>query len=58
MRILLIHPNCHSRGAEIAANWPPAWVAYLMGCLKAAAEVAEAACQANGDAVCTLMPRW
>lgn len=36
MRILLIHPNYHSGGAEIAGNWPPSWVAYLTGYLKAA----------------------
>ena len=36
LRILLIHPNYHSGGAEIAGNWPPAWVAYLSGALKAA----------------------
>jgi anaerobic magnesium-protoporphyrin IX monomethyl ester cyclase len=36
MRILLLHPNYHSGGAEIAGNWPPAWVAYLAGALKAA----------------------
>ncbi|MEJ2533395.1 MAG: magnesium-protoporphyrin IX monomethyl ester anaerobic oxidative cyclase [Halioglobus sp.] len=36
MRIVLIHPNYHSGGAEIAGNWPPAWVAYLSGPLKAA----------------------
>jgi anaerobic magnesium-protoporphyrin IX monomethyl ester cyclase len=35
MRVLLIHPNYHSGGAEIAGNWPPAWVAYLTGWLKA-----------------------
>jgi anaerobic magnesium-protoporphyrin IX monomethyl ester cyclase len=35
VRILLIHPNYHSGGAEIAGNWPPAWVAYLTGYLKA-----------------------
>jgi anaerobic magnesium-protoporphyrin IX monomethyl ester cyclase len=34
MRICLIHPNYHSGGAEIAGNWPPAWVAYLAGSLK------------------------
>jgi anaerobic magnesium-protoporphyrin IX monomethyl ester cyclase len=34
MRIVLIHPNYHSGGAEIAGNWPPAWVAYLAGFLK------------------------
>jgi len=34
MRVLLIHPNYHSGGAEIAGNWPPAWVAYLTGYLK------------------------
>lgn len=36
MRILLIHPNYHSGGAEIAGNWPPAWAAYLTGALKGA----------------------
>jgi anaerobic magnesium-protoporphyrin IX monomethyl ester cyclase len=35
MRIMFIHPNYHSGGAEIAGNWPPAWVAYLSGALKA-----------------------
>lgn len=35
MRVLFIHPNYHSGGAEIAGNWPPAWVAYLAGYLKA-----------------------
>ena len=36
MRILLMHPNYHSGGAEIAGNWPPAWAAYLAGALKSA----------------------
>jgi anaerobic magnesium-protoporphyrin IX monomethyl ester cyclase len=36
VRILLIHPNYHSGGAEIAGNWPPAWAAYLTGALKSA----------------------
>jgi len=36
MKILFIHPNYHSGGAEIAGNWPPAWVAYLAGPLKKA----------------------
>lgn len=36
MRILLVHPNYHSGGAEIAGKWSPAWVAYLAGYLKAA----------------------
>ena len=36
MRILLIHPNYRSGGAEIAGNWPPAWVAYLTGYLRTA----------------------
>jgi anaerobic magnesium-protoporphyrin IX monomethyl ester cyclase len=36
MRIVLVHPNYHSGGAEIAGNWPPAWVAYLAGALKKA----------------------
>ncbi len=35
MRVLLLHPNYHSGGAEIAGNWPPAWVAYITGYLKA-----------------------
>jgi anaerobic magnesium-protoporphyrin IX monomethyl ester cyclase len=34
MRILLLHPNYHSGGAEIAGNWPPAWAAYISGALK------------------------
>jgi anaerobic magnesium-protoporphyrin IX monomethyl ester cyclase len=34
IRILLLHPNYHSGGAEIAGNWPPAWVAYLAGTLR------------------------
>ena len=36
MRLVLIHPNYHSGGAEIAGNWPPAWVAYIAGSLKTA----------------------
>ncbi len=36
MRILLVHPNYHSGGAEIAGNWPPAWVAYLAGAARSA----------------------
>jgi anaerobic magnesium-protoporphyrin IX monomethyl ester cyclase len=36
MRIVLVHPNYHSGGAEIAGSWPPAWVAYLAGALKQA----------------------
>jgi len=39
MRILFIHPNYHSGGAEIAGAWPPAWVAYLSGALKKAGYV-------------------
>lgn len=36
MRILFIHPNYHSGGAEIAGTWPPAWVVYLAGALRSA----------------------
>lgn len=36
MRILFVHPNYHSGGAEIAGTWPPAWVAYLSGALRTA----------------------
>ena len=36
MRILFVHPNYHSGGAEIAGNWPPSWVPYLAGHLKKA----------------------
>ncbi len=36
MRILLIQPNYHAGGAEIAGNWPPSWVAYIGGALKSA----------------------
>ncbi|MBD2461856.1 magnesium-protoporphyrin IX monomethyl ester anaerobic oxidative cyclase [Oscillatoria sp. FACHB-1407] len=34
MRILMIQPNYHSGGAEIAGNWPPSWVPYVGGALK------------------------
>jgi len=34
MRIVFVHPNYHSGGAEIAGTWPPAWVAYLSGALR------------------------
>ncbi|MEO1191061.1 MAG: magnesium-protoporphyrin IX monomethyl ester anaerobic oxidative cyclase [Pseudomonadota bacterium] len=36
MRILFVHPNYRSGGAEIAGSWPPAWVAYLSGHLRSA----------------------
>jgi len=36
MRILFVHPNYRSGGAEIAGSWPPAWVAYLSGSLREA----------------------
>jgi anaerobic magnesium-protoporphyrin IX monomethyl ester cyclase len=36
MRILMIQPNYHSGGAEIAGNWPPSWVPYVGGALKRA----------------------
>jgi anaerobic magnesium-protoporphyrin IX monomethyl ester cyclase len=36
MRILFVHPNYRSGGAEIAGTWPPAWVAYLSGHLRRA----------------------
>lgn len=31
MRILMIQPNYHSGGAEIAGNWPSSWVPYVGG---------------------------
>lgn len=34
MRILMIQPNYHAGGAEIAGNWPPSWVAYIGGALR------------------------
>ncbi|CAN0605265.1 unnamed protein product, partial [Ectocarpus sp. 12 AP-2014] len=36
MRIVFVQPNYQSGGAEIAGNWPPAWVAYLAGPLRKA----------------------
>ncbi|MZP29323.1 magnesium-protoporphyrin IX monomethyl ester anaerobic oxidative cyclase [Heliobacterium undosum] len=36
MRILMIQPNYHCGGAEIAGNWPPSWAPYIGGSLKAA----------------------
>jgi hypothetical protein len=34
MRVMLVHPNYHSGGAEIAGTWPPAWAPYLAGALR------------------------
>ena len=34
MRVLMIQPNYHCGGAEIAGNWTPGWVAYIGGALK------------------------
>ncbi|WP_295390891.1 magnesium-protoporphyrin IX monomethyl ester anaerobic oxidative cyclase [uncultured Thiodictyon sp.] len=34
MRILMIQPNYHAGGAEIAGNWPPGWAPYIAGALK------------------------
>ncbi|MBF0585795.1 magnesium-protoporphyrin IX monomethyl ester anaerobic oxidative cyclase [Prosthecochloris sp. N3] len=36
MKILMLQPNYHSGGAEIAGNWTPSWVAYIGGALKKA----------------------
>lgn len=36
MRIVMLHPNYHSGGAEVAGNWPPAWAAYIAGALQQA----------------------
>jgi anaerobic magnesium-protoporphyrin IX monomethyl ester cyclase len=36
MRIMLIQPNYHAGGAEIAGSWPPSWVAYIGGALRQA----------------------
>ncbi|MCB9160243.1 MAG: magnesium-protoporphyrin IX monomethyl ester anaerobic oxidative cyclase [Caldilineaceae bacterium] len=36
MKIMMIQPNYHAGGAEIAGNWPPSWVAYIGGALKSA----------------------
>jgi len=36
LRILMIQPNYHAGGAEIAGNWPPGWVAYIGGTLRTA----------------------
>lgn len=36
MRVLMIQPNYHAGGAEIAGNWPPGWVAYIGGALRKA----------------------
>ncbi|MDJ0718500.1 MAG: magnesium-protoporphyrin IX monomethyl ester anaerobic oxidative cyclase [Prochloraceae cyanobacterium] len=34
MRIMMIQPNYHAGGAEIAGSWPPSWVPYVGGALK------------------------
>lgn len=36
MRIMMIQPNYHAGGAEIAGNWPPSWVPYIGGALRTA----------------------
>lgn len=36
MKILMIQPNYHSGGAEIAGNWPASWAPYVAGSLKKA----------------------
>ncbi len=36
MRILMIQPNYHAGGAEIAGNWPASWAPYVGGALKTA----------------------
>jgi anaerobic magnesium-protoporphyrin IX monomethyl ester cyclase len=36
MKILMIQPNYHAGGAEIAGSWPPSWVAYIGGALREA----------------------
>lgn len=36
MKLVFVQPNYHAGGAEIAGNWPPGWVAYIGGALKAA----------------------
>jgi anaerobic magnesium-protoporphyrin IX monomethyl ester cyclase len=36
MRVMMVQPNYHAGGAEIAGNWPPGWVAYIGGALKGA----------------------
>lgn len=36
MRIMMIQPNYHSGGAEIAGNWPASWAPYVGGALKTA----------------------
>ncbi len=38
MRIVLIHPNYHSGGAEIAGTWPPSWVPYITGAIRETGE--------------------
>jgi anaerobic magnesium-protoporphyrin IX monomethyl ester cyclase len=34
MRILIVQPNCHCGGAEVAGDWLPGRVAYIGGALK------------------------
>ena len=53
MRILMIQPNYHSGGAEIAGNWPSSWVPYVGGALKTAGfteiRFIDAMCNYIGD---------
>jgi anaerobic magnesium-protoporphyrin IX monomethyl ester cyclase len=34
MRIMMVQPNYHAGGAEIAGFWPPSWVPYIGGTLR------------------------
>jgi anaerobic magnesium-protoporphyrin IX monomethyl ester cyclase len=36
MKILMLQPNYHCGGAEIAGNWPPSWAPYIGGAIRAA----------------------
>jgi len=53
MRILMIQPNYHCGGAEIAGNWPASWVPYVGGALKTAGfteiRFIDAMCNYIGD---------
>jgi len=53
MRILMIQPNYHSGGAEIAGNWPASWAPYVGGALKTAGftevRFIDAMCDRIGD---------
>jgi anaerobic magnesium-protoporphyrin IX monomethyl ester cyclase len=57
MRIMMIQPNYHSGGAEIAGNWPPSWVPYVGWCPQTGRVHRHPVCGCH-DQLHRAMPNW